>query len=285
MAFTFGFYNSINHDRVYDALQVGQIFDGLINDGIYATYKGGLQVVASSTDNTVIIKSGRAWFNHTWSYNDSDLILSVPAQESVLDRIDAIVLDINIANTTSGRVNAITYVKGTPAAMPSTPTWTNTDTHFRYPLAYIRRHGGQKKIPQSDITNARGTSKCPFVTPVTEAFNVDNLIEQWDTQFIEWLEQKNQAYDEMLQHNGIAWDRWFNDHIRPELDGDVAGHLQLQIDNIKRFAWIYVVDKVLYVPMSAASVEDKKLKFAVAGDYPGTESIDGIITNALSTRY
>lgn len=284
MAFTFGFYNSINHDRVYDALQVGQIFDGLINDGIYATYKGGLQVVASAEDNAVIIKSGRAWFNHTWNYNDSDLLLSVPAQESVLDRIDAIVLDINIANTTSGRKNAITYIKGTAAASPVNPTWTDTDTRFRYPLAYIRRRGGQKKIPQSDITNARGTSKCPFVTPVTAAFNVDNLIQQWDAQFIEWLEQKTQAYEEMLQHNGIAWENWFT-HIQTELNTDVAGHLQLQIDNIKRFTWIYVVDKVLYVPMSAASVEDKKLKFAVAGDYPGTDSIDGIISNALSTRY
>lgn len=262
MAFTYGFYNSINHDRVYDALQVGQIFDGVINDGIYSSYKGGLQVVSSTTDNKVIIKSGRAWFNHTWNYNDSDFLLTLPAPDSVLDRIDAVVLDINIANTTTGRENKLTYVKGTAATNPARPTWTNTTTRFRYPLAYIRRHGGQATISQADITNARGTSACPFVTAVTSSFNVNNLIAQWQAQFIEWLELKTEAYNLMLEHDEIAWETWFN-NIQTQLDGDVAGHLQNQIDRIKKFAWIYVIDKVLYVPMSAAEIHDKKMTFTV----------------------
>lgn len=257
MAFSFGFYNSINHDRVYDAVQVGQIFDGIINDGIYATYKDGLQVVASTTNNTVIVKSGRAWFNHTWNYNDSDMILSVPDQETILDRIDAVILDINIANTENGRKNRITYLKGTPAASPTRPTWTNTSTHFIYPLAYIYRNGGQAKITQSDITNARGSKTCPFVSPVSETFSIDNLLTQWNSEFFTWLETKTESYNTMLEHNRTAWNNWFS-HIQTELDGDVAGHLQEQID---RFAYIYVLRNVLYLPMSGASVVDSKLIF------------------------
>ena len=49
MAFSFGFYNAVNHDRRYDAVQFGQIFDGIISDGVYATYKKALIVKASST--------------------------------------------------------------------------------------------------------------------------------------------------------------------------------------------------------------------------------------------
>lgn len=39
MAFTFGFYNSLNGDRKYNAEQVSSIFDGLISDGVYDTMR------------------------------------------------------------------------------------------------------------------------------------------------------------------------------------------------------------------------------------------------------
>ena len=35
MSLTYGFYNSVDHDRVYDATQFGSIFDGVINDGVF----------------------------------------------------------------------------------------------------------------------------------------------------------------------------------------------------------------------------------------------------------
>lgn len=35
MSVTYGFYNSRNHDRRYDAIQMSSIFDGIIRDGIY----------------------------------------------------------------------------------------------------------------------------------------------------------------------------------------------------------------------------------------------------------
>ena len=35
MSLTFGFYNSLNNDRSYDAVDISRIFDGIINDGVY----------------------------------------------------------------------------------------------------------------------------------------------------------------------------------------------------------------------------------------------------------
>ena len=34
MAVTSGFFNSVNHDRLYDAEQLSSIFDGIIIDGV-----------------------------------------------------------------------------------------------------------------------------------------------------------------------------------------------------------------------------------------------------------
>lgn len=35
MAFTYGFFNSLNGDRKYTAEQLSSIFDGLITDGVF----------------------------------------------------------------------------------------------------------------------------------------------------------------------------------------------------------------------------------------------------------
>lgn len=247
MAFTFGFYNSINHDRRYDAVQVGQIFDGIIKDGVYETYKKAMMVRVSNNDNEVIVQPGRAWFNHTWSYNDSDLPLSMPTPDVFYDRIDAVVLDINSSN--ASRRNAIIVVKGEDSPYPARPTLINTTEHHQYPLAYIRRYGGRNSIYQEDITNTVGTSECPFVIGVLEGLDVDEFLAQWSAEFNHWNADKKTAFE-----------YWFK-HLHYELDSDVAGHLQEQID---RFAYIYVSGKTLFLPMSGASVVDQKLIFRMS---------------------
>ena len=95
MAFSFGFYNSFNHDRRYNSIQISMIFDGIISDGIYATVGEAMVVKATSEDNVVVVGPGRGWFDHTWNYNDADLPVNAPISDVLLKRIDALVLDIN----------------------------------------------------------------------------------------------------------------------------------------------------------------------------------------------
>ena len=35
MALTYGFYNSLNGDRKYNAMDISRLFDGLIKDGVF----------------------------------------------------------------------------------------------------------------------------------------------------------------------------------------------------------------------------------------------------------
>ena len=160
MSFTFGFYNALNHDRRYNAIEMSRIFDGLLTDGVYPTVGNKMMVRASGTNNSVIVGSGRAWFNHSWNYNDADMPLTGPASHILYPRWDAIVLDINSSN--EYRTNSIIWVTGTAASSPVKPTMVHTETHNQYPLAYIYRPANDNTIPANRITNPIGTAECPY---------------------------------------------------------------------------------------------------------------------------
>lgn len=204
MSFTYGFYNSKNGDRKYNARQIAQIFDGIILDGVFMTI-GDCFAIKPSSGMSVTVGSGRAWFDHTWSYNDSEMIMTATESDVVLDRIDAIVLEINGNDST--RKNAIKWVTGTAASNPVKPNLINIDKHHQYPLGYITIPANSTEITAANIEYVVGTSECPFVTGVLQGMNIDNLIAQWNAEFDVWFE-----------------------HMKDVLSGDVAGNLQLQID-------------------------------------------------------
>ena len=221
MALSCGFYNSdpSTHDRKYDAVQISQIFDGIISNGVYSNYEKALIVKASSTNGEVIVQPGRAWFNHTWTLNDADLPVEAPDPGVILDRIDALCLDIN--SDVTARENTIVWVQGTEAVTPEKPTnFANTETHHQYPLCYVTRKAGTTVINQEDIENTVGTSLCPFVTGIIETLSADDLMLRWEASFESWIVKRQDDFD-----------NWFA-NIQYVLDGDVAGHLQNEIDNL-----------------------------------------------------
>jgi hypothetical protein len=230
MAFSYGFYNSLNHDRVYDALQLSMIFDGVISDGIYATVDECMIVKASDEENTVIVQPGRGWFNHTWNYNDANLPMVGDDSELVLDRIDALVIDVN--RNESYRENSIQWVKGIASSNPTNPTLTNNGKdHFQYPLAYVYRKANNNVINQADITNAVGTSECPFVTGVIDTVNIDNLLLQWRDQWEQFVADYENNAKEWTDEKQNEFNEWFT-NVKYVLDGDAAGKLQNEIDDI-----------------------------------------------------
>lgn len=263
MALTYGFYNSVEGDRTYDAVQLGQIFDGLITDGIYANYEQGMAVKASDpADSNVIIQPGRAWFNHTWNYNDANFVMPAEAPETLLDRIDALVLDID--TSLAARENKFLWVKGEPASSnPQRPTLINTVTHHQYALCFVHRYPETTTVQAADITNAIGR-ETPLVAGVLDPIDVSNYIAQWDDEFHTWENntriefnawqtgEKNafeawEAVQEATYNAWLAniqaqqvqdkadWDAWYADlqsqlHDLPE---DTAEYLQIEIDDLK----------------------------------------------------
>lgn len=184
MAVYYGFYNSINHDRCYDALQMSAIFDGIINDGVFQNV-GTHFAVRANTGLTVNVGIGRAWFNHTWTWNDAVLPLTLAKADQVKSRIDTVVIEVN--SSSNVRANAIKVLTGTPAGTnPVAPTLTNNDYLHQYPLANIAVAAGATSITQANITNRIGTSATPFVTGILQTINIDSLIAQWKSEWAQW---------------------------------------------------------------------------------------------------
>lgn len=255
MAVTYGFYNALNHDRLYDAIQMSSIFDGIIRDGIFSTI-GDTMIVTSPEDGMYVnVGSGRAWFNHTWTLNDTAYPIEAEQAEVVLDRIDAVILEVN--SSAEVRANSIKFLKGTPSSNPVKPTLTHNAEVNQYALAYVRIRAGQTTIFQSDIENAVGTDETPFITGVLQQVSIETLLKQWEaefntyftnfqntstTEFNNWLATKVSEYTAWfaqmqtdMDSNFNEFDAWFQ-RMKDQLSQDAAGHLQAQIDALSEAA-------------------------------------------------
>ena len=159
MALTFGFYNSVGGDRMYDARDFSALFNTVIQDGVIQDYGSRFNVVTSA-GLVVTVGTGWAWFKGTWTLNDAPMNVTLPAAHAAQPRYDAVVLEIN--QSTAVRANSIKVVSGVAAASPSKPLMTNTPTVSQYPLAYIYRPAASASILAANIQITVNTSECPY---------------------------------------------------------------------------------------------------------------------------
>jgi len=261
MSVTCGFYNSLNGDRKYNAMQMSSIFDGLIIDGVFASI-GTAFAVKAAGGLTLNIGIGKAWFNHSWTLNDAILPIEAPESEVLLDRIDAVVLEVN--GMESVRDNTIKIVKGNPSSAPSRPVMENEGNVHQYPLAYIYRKFGSTVITQADITPMVGTASTPFVTGILQTISLDELLGKWQDELDQFVDARSQEVDNWISNEENDFTAWFEqmkadltseqeyldqwivseqtdflawyNQMKDQLGEDAAGNLQLSInkEEIKR---------------------------------------------------
>jgi hypothetical protein len=120
----------------------------------------------------VFVGKGKAWFNDTWSFNDSSIGLILDNAHGTYDRYDAIVLEVN----KNSRTNTIRVIKGAPSISPAYPTLIKEDGVYQYALAYILIPYGSSSIVQANIENVVGTNETPYVRSVADdaTLNVAN---------------------------------------------------------------------------------------------------------------
>lgn len=288
MSVSSGFFNSLNGDRKYNAAQMSAIFDGLIIDGVFASI-GTAFAVKAAGGLTVNVGIGKAWFDHTWTVNDSILPMTAPEAEVLLDRIDAVVLEVN--GMESVRENTIKFVKGNPSSAPSRPTLTNEGNVHQYPLCYIYRKYGTAVINQADITPMVGTESTPFVTGILQTISLDELLGKWQDELDRFTDARSQEVDDWIAQEESDFTAWFNkmkadlqqeqtvldqwiaseqadflawyNQMKDQLSGDVAGNLQLEIDKEE-------VKRILLV-----GFEDGTKKFSDDGTVITSTASDG----------
>lgn len=221
MAIKSGFFNAMKigevYDREYDAREMSQLFDGLILDGVFQSIGNGL-VVKALAALTITVSTGKAWFNQTYTSVDAPEPIAMPAAHTILNRIDTVVIEVN--TSPSVRANSIKVITGNAATTPSRPSLVRSEYVNQYPLAYVYRKAESTTVTQGDITNAVGTSACPFVIGVVKTMNVDALVAQWLAQWNAIKMEEQNEMDEWKDTSQAAFDVWFGtmQDVVPEAD-------------------------------------------------------------------
>lgn len=275
MTVTSGFFNSLDGDRRYDALDMSRMFDGVILDGVFQAYGDAFQVQANG-ENSVLVGTGRCWFNHTWTLNDATLPLELPSASLALARYDAIVVEIN--TTDAVRQNSIKVVQGTPASQPSYPEMIKTETVQQYPFAYVYRPKNDSDITPSQIISRIGTSDCPFVTGPLSIITIDQWTTAWESQWNQWFsgmtQEGNTEFDTWLNEKQIEFNIWFGnlqDMLEPDVAARLASAIAVLQDQYKTLAntqtiWLDVDDSDgSPITDSYDSVMSGRIVFQIAG--------------------
>ena len=198
MAQRYGFFNSVNNDRIYDASDVARFLKKFFTNGVF---NNTLQVMAN--DNmTVSVSTGQANIEGYSYENDEELVLDIADADSTLSRIDSVIvrLDLNNRQITSQ------ILQGNYASTPSQPTIIRTGSVYDLRLANISVPAGATRITTDMITDTRFTSDCGNVVGAVQQIDTDDIFRQYETMFNNWFSE-----------------------LQVELDGNVAANLENQI--------------------------------------------------------
>ena len=198
MAWTSGFFNSVNGDRLYNAQQMSEIFEGLITDGVYESVANKLAVQPNS-GMTIQIATGRGWFAKHWVNNDSEYTLTVADSDVILNRYVAVCIKVDESD---GVRNAVPYLKyGEFATTPVKPTMTRTETVKEFCLAYVYVGAGVTEITGSAIEDTRANeSLCGWVTGLITQISTATLFAQYDAIFNEFMNRETSGFNEWIEN-------------------------------------------------------------------------------------
>lgn len=189
MTVKYGFYDSLNGDRLYTADDINTFLEGVFSDGVFEFVGNGLAVENVPGTMNILVKDGRAYFNKVWIRNTSTLTLPLEPSNLINPRIDIVILEFDSSITV--RENSIKILTGIPSFTPVPPVLANTSTLHQYALAHIYVAAGVSEINSVDITNKIGTINTPYakslisepytgpVTTATNDFQVGNGSGSW----------------------------------------------------------------------------------------------------------
>ena len=180
MAFSYGFFNAKNLDRVYTAEDFTSYLSSLICNGILDTYGDNFSVTAGN-NLSVVIGTGKAWIGGHYFINDMAYTLDL--RQYVDESLSRYVI-IGISCDTSDSVRAcqIEINAGTAATSPSVPALENTDTKTYLTLASVRLNNGTTTISQSNIKDYHSDEKkCGYVKCILGKCKVSEILASLDS--------------------------------------------------------------------------------------------------------
>ena len=219
------FYNSENHDRVYDASSFEYLLKKFFTSGVFT---GDCQVTADGEGMTVTLGGGYSNCDGKVRFFAQAQNLALANAHATYDRIDTVVIE---RNDTDRDITA-KVVTGVYSAEPTPTPPVRGNGIFQLVCAEIYVAAGAVRITQSDITDKRpDTSVCGYVVAAVQTPDFTELYAQFSAEFQELYEEAGADFAAWAAQQRAAFDVWF-EHMKDQLDTDAAGHLQNEIDQV-----------------------------------------------------
>lgn len=197
MGWTYGFFNDVNGDRLYNAFQISALFEGIITDGVFESVANKL-AVSPNNGMSIQIDTGRGWFKRHWVNNDTPFVVTVAGSDVVLNRYCAVCIRVD---DTDALRNAVPYLKYSDfATNPVKPQPTRSEFINEYVLAYIYIPAKATEIKAQNIEDTRfNTDLCGWVTGVVSQIDRNTIYTQQDALFNEWFRGLQDIIDEDVE--------------------------------------------------------------------------------------
>lgn len=220
MAEKSSFFTSLNGDRKYKASDFAEYFKMFIGNGVFPNPSSNL-LVTSNGDMTITLSPGFAWINGYMYHNTDNLTLTVEHADSILKRIDRVVVKCDFINR-----EIKTYVKkGIFATNPAPPTLERGVNAYEISVADILVENGVVFIQQSKITDTRlDNNICGIVTQTVKEIETTELYRKLQAYIDETGQDVKGWVDEATSRWEVDFTTWF-EMIKGALGEDVAGNL------------------------------------------------------------
>lgn len=210
MAEHYRFFNSAEDDlREYTAAEFAEYFSRFLSDGLYTVNgRAGLKV-SPGTGLSVNIDTGYAFIRGYMYKNDSEMTRTLEPADTMLDRIDRIILSFDEV----AREIKVVVKKGTFSSTPQAPAIEVSSTVKEMTLAQVRIRTGSTALSTQDITDERFLATCGLVSslidiPAQEMWDIWN--DALDSIEAEWDEKEGTIQDEWDLIKA-SWQDWFAD--------------------------------------------------------------------------
>lgn len=229
------------------------LFSKLVSNGVLASPSDCFQVVAAEGLN-VTVRPGFGMINGAFAYDEAENTLTLEKAPAQYSRIDRIVLRCNYAD----RLCELVVKTGTVANNPVAPKIVQpaAGDYYELGLATVTVGANVTAVTQANITDTRMDSTvCGFITQLIDHLDTSVFFAQLDqfyTEFVskteadyrlsreEYLAMCQDIVDTLNTFEKMAesdFDTWF-DTIKGKLAGDIAGALQIQIDNLTQTVFL-----------------------------------------------
>ena len=266
MAESYRFFNSEAGDiREYPANDFAEYFAQFLSNGVYATDNTmGLKVSINSLQVSVGV--GYAFLRGRLYKNDAVKTYTLDAADNIQDRIDRIVIKLDIIN----RTILMGLKKGTISSTPTAPALIDDASVLEIPLAQIRV---KAKATVGIVTDERVPVSSLITIPLAD------IQQEWITYlndltgtYESWEQDKDSNYSDWKTNMETIFDNWF-DGINEILDESVAGNL-LSLINTNTQDIVQIGDDV--IDLQTNKMNNSRIHLSTS-DAVASEMADGDI--------